>query len=239
MLLEPRFFLQLSKDGLCIANWSSRWRSLPDSIIARQDNLDLTRSRLDSAPREYPSARKTLMMSFFDVDDASDAPPWEADPELAARVNAQMRKFQQGYVVKLGLMTWLADREHPLTRQTAEGGGKGAGITKAKPEHEFMAVVTQTCDLFKPCAATEADSEAWPFVQLCPVVKLIKSAVRGEAAGGHIPRFAPLPALGDDYFADLNQCVTVEKTVLLGLDEPVDGCGDDASRILFADVVAR
>jgi len=164
--------------------------------------------------------------------------PWAVESSLVARVDEAMRQVQQGYVVKLNLLAWLADRDQPLTKQSSTEGGEGAGLTKAKPEHEFMAVVTQTCDIFKSCAASGADDEAWPFIQLCPVIKLA-GAVQGEAAGGHTPRFAPLPALGDVYFADLNQCITVEKAILLGLEEPVDGCGDDAARLLFADVVAR
>ena len=167
------------------------------------------------------------------------APTWAVDPNLAAHVDEVMRNWQQGFVVRLDFLAWLADREQPLTWQTASEGREGVGLTKAKPEYEYMAVVTQTCDIFKSCASTAEDDEAWPFLQLCPVVKLGGVAVRGEAAGGHHSRFAPLPALGDDFFVDLNQCMTVEKTLLLGLEDPTDGCRHDADRLLFADVVAR
>jgi hypothetical protein len=180
------------------------------------------------------------MESPSDDADTAQTPVFVVDPDLAARIDSAMRQWQQGFVVGPGLLVWLADREQPLTSQTAQEGGTGVGLTKAKAAHEYLAVVTQTCDIFKSCSSTGDDDEAWPFVQLCPVVKLKGAAVRGEAAGGHHSRFAPLPALGEgDCFADLNQCVTVEKAILLGLDDPKDGCRNDVDRLLFADVVAR
>ena len=133
-----------------------------------------------------------------------------------------------------GPLGWLADRSHPLTLQTHQLGGEGLGLTQA--EAEAVAVVTQTCDIVRTCWSEGGDG--LPFVQVCPVVALVGADLT-EAAGGHSSRFAPLPALGHDHFADLLVCSTLEKTVLLGLEGPISGCGSDEDREKFAAAVDR
>jgi hypothetical protein len=145
-----------------------------------------------------------------------------------------MLGWRQGDVVRPGPFGWLADRSHPLTEQTHQLGGEDLGFTEAAAD--YIAVVTQTCDIVKTCWSEDGD--AWPFVQVCPVVVLEGRALT-EAAGGHSSRFAPLPALGDEYFADLLVCSTHEKTVLLGLDEHIRGCESDEDRERFAAAVDR
>jgi hypothetical protein len=70
------------------------------------------------------------------------------------------------------------------------------------------------------------------------VVKLDGQLLK-EAQGGHSSRYAPLPGIGDDCFADLNQCMTVEKAVFLNIEKPISGCPDDDARAKFARAVAR
>jgi hypothetical protein len=161
---------------------------------------------------------------------------WRPDLEHVARVDISMANWRQGDVVSPGPNGWLADRDHPLTRQTAALGGSGFGFTQA--ETSQIALVTQTCDIVKPCSTEDPARDAWPFVQVCPVVTLTGPAL-AEAARGRSARFAPLPALGDDQFADLMICTTLEKSVLVGLGDPVTGCSTDEDREKFAAAVDR
>lgn len=151
-----------------------------------------------------------------------------------AKVDEAMLGWRQGDVARPGPFGWLADRSHPLTLQTHQLGGEGLGLTQA--EAEAVAVVTQTCDVVRTCWSESGDG--LPFVQVCPVV-VLAGADLTEAAGGHSSRFAPLPALGHDHFADLLVCSTLEKTVLLGLEGPISGCGSDEDREKFAAAVDR
>lgn len=162
--------------------------------------------------------------------------PWRPDPKVVAKVDAAMATIRQGDVIAPGTHAWIADRDHPLTAQTAELGGSGPGSTSA--ETAMIAIVSQTCDIVRNCWDPDPEATVWPFVQVSPVVVLTGPA-QGEAAGGHSTRFAPLPALGDDHFADLTICTTLEKSVLLGMATPVHGCVDDKQREAFAAAVAR
>jgi hypothetical protein len=162
------------------------------------------------------------------------AEPWRPDAQLVARVDGAMTLWRQGDVARPGPVGWLADRSSPLTQQTNELGGEGLGFSQIAVD--AVVVVTQTCDIVKTCWSEDGD--AWPFVQVCPVIVLEGRALT-EAAGGHSSRFAPLPALGADHFADLLLCSTHEKTVLLGLEEHTPGCDSDEDRERFAAAVDR
>jgi hypothetical protein len=48
-----------------------------------------------------------------------------------------------------------------------------------------------------------------------------------------------LPAIGDSIFADLSICVTIEKSVLAGLDGSIRELNDDGDLIAFAAALAR
>jgi hypothetical protein len=161
---------------------------------------------------------------------------WLPDPDLADEVDRAMARWRQGDVAEPGPNVWLALRDQPLTPQTAALEGGGLGTTQAKTD--YVAVVTQTCDIVKPCSSRRGNGDSWPFVQVSPVVELAGTPMH-EAAGGHSVRFAPLPALGEGHFADLNVCITMEKAVLSALDGPRPGCSNDAQRLAFAAAVAR
>jgi hypothetical protein len=74
------------------------------------------------------------------------------------------------------------------------------------PTTHGAVVVSQTCDACRPERET---------IQLAPVVRLEHSDEIKEAADGKRPRYVALPALGYDYFADLDGITTVVKTALL------------------------
>lgn len=71
-----------------------------------------------------------------------------------------------------------------------------------------VVVVSQTCDLVRENIAE---------VQVSPVVTLSQNPAK-EARAHRRPRYTPLPALGDEYFADLSMISTVHKSILLGYE---------------------
>jgi len=97
-------------------------------------------------------------------------------------------------------------------------------------------VVSQTCDIVKTCWAPEGGGH--PFVQVSPVVTL-EGVSLVNASNGRMPRYAYLPGLGANCFADLSRCTTVEKTVLAKMGTPLDGCSDDETRARFATALAE
>ena len=129
------------------------------------------------------------------------------------------------------VITWLADPHRPLTSQAANASLDGLVPRRLEVEVGRAAVLTQTCDVVRSCGVD-------PFVQIAPVVDLTGHRLLGEARGGHSPRYAPLPGLGANFFADLSLCGSVEKSTLVELN-PVDGCGSDEARADFASAVAR
>jgi hypothetical protein len=90
------------------------------------------------------------------------------------------------------------------------------------------AVVSQSCD------AAQSDR---PHIQIAPVVEL-HGNVANEAAAGRRPQYAPLPQLGDGYYADLDVITTVAKTVLLDYQRTAGVATDDDVR-KFAFAVSR
>jgi hypothetical protein len=70
---------------------------------------------------------------------------------------------------------------------------------------EGVVAVSQTCDLIKLGTAE---------VQVSPVVRLAEPEA-GAARSGRQPRYALLPRLGPNYFADLSVVTTIHKSLLL------------------------
>jgi hypothetical protein len=91
-------------------------------------------------------------------------------------------------------------------------------------------VVSQTCDLVR-----ESVAEA----QVSPVVTLSGNLAK-EARAHRRPRYAPLSALGNEYFADLSVISTVHKSLLLSCDrQPGIAVHDWLARVDFSRAIGR
>ena len=159
---------------------------------------------------------------------------WKPDDDVIARTDAAMRNWRQGHVFENGHTAWVSLRDEPLTGETAELGGSGRGITVVSDD--YLVVVSQTCDIVRTCWSPEGGGH--PFVQVSPVVSL-EGTTQVNAAHGRMPRYAHLPGLGANCFADLNRCTTIEKTVLANVGITLDGCSDDETRARFAAALAE
>ena len=160
---------------------------------------------------------------------------WQPSEDVVTAIDAAMQLWQQGHVFEQGHTVWLADRDRPLTATTAELGSTGIGVTRARDD--FLVVVSQTCDIVRSCWQQPEAGGGRPFVMVCPVVAL-DGDVQTQAAKGWIPRYAHLPGLAPNTFADLDRCTTLEKTVLAAAMGKSDGCGSDEARLRFAQAVA-
>lgn len=78
------------------------------------------------------------------------------------------------------------------------------GTSEDRPTPHGVVVVSQTCDAVRVNAST---------VVVAPVVRLIGPDV-SLARSGRSPRYAALPALGPDFFAQLETVATVSKHLL-------------------------
>lgn len=161
---------------------------------------------------------------------------WQPDESIRKETDAAMQTWRQGFIVQKGHGAWVSDRDNPLTEATATLGGEGQGVTVVS--NEYLVVVTQTCDIVKPCWAPPSDGGGHPFVQVSPVVNLEGKSLE-NASRGRMPRYAHLPGLGSNCFADLNQCTTIEKTVLARIGFLQDGCPDEKGRANFAAALAE
>ena len=155
------------------------------------------------------------------------------DGEYAAAVDREMANWCQGDVANELIFTWLSD-DRPITPEGASLSPDGPTFVKTEPMGAV--VVTQTCDIRRNCWNREGTGR--PFVQVSPLVRL-DGAVLRDAAGGFSPRFAPVPGAGQNAFADLDRCVTVEKGVLARVRNRTVGCTTDAERQSFSRAVAR
>lgn len=163
---------------------------------------------------------------------AGPAEHWEADEPLVKRVDDEMQQWRQGDVARPGLSLHIADVGQPLVRNDVIAGEQnaGGGVQAVIEDVDAVAVISQTCDVVR-------SSSRRPFVKVSPVVSLA-GGVRGNAAAGKVPRYAPLPGLGEAAFADLDRCTTIEKTVLARCERE-RGCLDDNTLKAFGQAVAR
>lgn len=160
------------------------------------------------------------------------AASWRADPEALAKIDQHLLDWQQGDVASPGIVMHIARQELPVTAEANELADVDdePGPLAVFVATESMAVVSQTCDVIRGCAER-------PFVKVSPVVRL-RDQELADARARRLPRYAALPGLADDAFADLDYTTTLEKPVLVGLERTV-GCNTSSSIKQFSAAVAR
>lgn len=152
-------------------------------------------------------------------------------------MNEALREWRQGDVGRPGLFVSLACRELPLessAAQRAQDEDSEFFLVDYDGIDAFV-VVSQTCDVVR--AVTDQPGGRRYWVQVAPLVRLEGQAA-ADASAGRAPRFAPVPAEGQDAFADLDRCTTIEKAVLVQAARSV-GCPTDEARRRFGDAAAR
>lgn len=155
---------------------------------------------------------------------------YSPDPATVQTVDEGLQVWRQGDVAVADWIGHLVDPARPLTEEAAQGGDEEGSLALASLVVEGLVVVTQTCDVVRSCADR-------PFVQVAPLIRL-EDPIQREAAAGWRPRYAPVPNLGADAFADLDRIVTIEKTILVTCEQ-VPGWESDAEIRRFSKSVGR
>jgi hypothetical protein len=149
------------------------------------------------------------------------------DDDFEARVNAASASWRQGDVfdgARLPIV-WLVDPDR-VEAPAADG------VTRRIDNERFAEVVlvTQTCDVVRPIDLRR-------FVTIASVVQLDGDTL-ANARRRRIPRYAPLPGLGEDRFCDLDRLTSVEKSLLLD-QHRTHGLRDGGDEWTFAESVRR
>lgn len=158
---------------------------------------------------------------------------WQPSADDVARVDAQLDRWRQGDVARPGINVHVGNTAVPLVvedHDAREADPEGGPVRAVDSDVHAVALVSQTCDIVRSSAGR-------PYVKVSPVVTLT-GQVLANATSGRVPRYAPLPGLGEDAFADLDRCTTITKSVLAGMEQE-RGCPDDNSIAAFGQAVAR
>lgn len=155
------------------------------------------------------------------------------DDDAVAAIDAAMRSWQQGDVIRPGTFSYLVDTNRPGTTPSQELANRGGplGPRMVTTSAAGLVVISQTCDIVAK-TAREA-----PFVDVAVLVELAE-ATAAEARNGDRPRYAWLPGLGDFWFTDLDQVMTVEKAALAGR-QAERGVRTDREQDAFGAAIAR
>lgn len=156
----------------------------------------------------------------------------ETEPASAADVDRALVDVRQGDVVAVDAIGWIGDPAVPLTPQmrAADSTSTADEASFVSVSTEAVVVVSQTCDVVRPCADR-------PLVTVAHVVHL-DSGLAVESRRGYRPRYAHVPALGNDAFADLDVLMTVEKSIVAA-GNATRGCEDEREARRFAQQVGR
>jgi hypothetical protein len=162
------------------------------------------------------------------------------DAGYESEVDATLRTWRQGDAIigeSLGFL-YISDLSKPLSplaRKEAESGfADGENLTSIGADVPGFVVVTQTCDLLKPCSQR-------PYVQLAALQKVDDNFAK-EVQRGMRPSFASVPALiRRRLVANLDLLMTVEKGVLAGISKSslIRGIRSDTEAREFAQSLSR
>ena len=149
------------------------------------------------------------------------------DDAVREQVDQQLSAWRQGdCVIGEHWFLFRTNAERPLTGDAAVAATEGSD--NAEGAVRGFAVLTQTCDLVRPCCDR-------PFVEVSSLVE-VDDRILHEIRRGRRPNYGFIPGVARHCLvADLDRVMTVEKTVVAGW-ERIEGCGtdDDARRLSLA-----
>jgi hypothetical protein len=157
-------------------------------------------------------------------------PTLAPDSAEAKGIDAALQEWRQGDLALDELwFIHVGDPAEPLTDASAEADA--AGLQALTSEVAGLAIVTQTCDVARTCAAR-------PYVEVAPVVR-VEADDLVAIQRGRRPALATLPALASRSLAvDLDRVMTVEKSVMAKWKR-TPGYTSDADGRAFAQALAR
>jgi hypothetical protein len=147
--------------------------------------------------------------------------------DRAKKIDLALRDWRQGDIA-LGpkWLTYIADGDAPLTEHAESEKGLHA-VTVEAPEG--VVVVTQTCDIVRPCTAR-------PLVSVA-ALKRVDADLASEVARGLRPQYVSI-ATQPTLVADLDLVTTVEKSVVASWERTPGWTRENDLR-WFAEALAR
>lgn len=151
-------------------------------------------------------------------------------------VDATAAEWRQGDTFSCpGLSAFVAaDRHRPITTESVAAAAEdpdGDGLLLLWYDEEEFVIVSQDCDVVDSAHGS-------PYLTVSPMVTIENDSAAGEARRGYMPNYAPVPASGDNRFADLSRVATVEKALLLSATR-IGRLADAEQARLFRGVVHR
>jgi len=154
----------------------------------------------------------------------------ETNSELYAEIDRALQAWRQGDCV-LGEQSFVHRLDPSLPVTDIGRAVQEAGVDLAEAEVAGLVVVTQSCDIVRPC--TER-----PYLEVCPLVEVAAERMR-EIERGRRPAYAFLPLLASrGLVADLNRVMTIEKPVVARWHR-TPGWNTDAEARMFSLALAR
>ena len=152
------------------------------------------------------------------------------DDASRRQVDEQLSTWRQGdCVIGAHWFLFRTNTERPLTRDAVAAITEGA--ENVETEVRGFAVLTQTCDLVRPCADP-------PFVEVSPLVEVDDRVLR-EIERGRRPNYGFIPGVAPRRLvADLDRVMTVEKAVVAAWAR-VEGSRTDDDARRFSLTLAR
>ncbi len=156
----------------------------------------------------------------------------DVDPsdERFGAVDETLGQWRQGDCV-LGKSSFLHkfSPEKPITSASREVAATGVDVVET--DVVGLVVVSQTCDLVRPCADR-------PYVEVAPLVEVTEDDY-ANIERGRRPGYAAVPSLRSQRLvADLDRRMTLEKPIVAAWPR-VEGCTTDPERRRFARALAR
>ena len=157
-----------------------------------------------------------------------------------AEVDEALQNWQQGDVILGDVLGFvhIADLSRPLTdvahAQAELGFEEGGQLTALGSSVDGLAIITQTCDVIKPC-------ETFAFVQVA-ALRRVEKKLASEVRHCLRPNLAMLPGVFEqDMVVDLEKIMTIEKSVLIQIphERKIRGLGTDEEVRAFAECLSR
>lgn len=154
----------------------------------------------------------------------------ETNTQRYDEVDRALQAWRQGDCVLNGQsFVYRLDPSLPVT--DIDRAAQDAGVDLVEAEVSGLIVVTQSCDIVRPC--TER-----PYLEVCPLVEVAPDRMH-EIERGRRPAYAFLPLLASKgLVADLDRVMTVEKPVVAKWHRTPGLNTDEAAR-MFALALAR
>lgn len=159
---------------------------------------------------------------------------------ISEEIIAASKRFRQGVVLQNVPLVYAARFEHGITIETRSKVGDGiGGVLGIAP---YTIITSQTCDIQQPKRIATR-----PFIMVARVFdattefdRSMIGTIRKGSVGDLVPLTAPrFQRENELWVADLRVEAPIERSVLVGLADPIEGFGNDRDYLAFSRALGR